>query len=409
MKTGLSLEEAQSLLLSQAAAVPTEQLALTQACGRVTGKDIASAENVPPFDRSPLDGYAMQAADMQGAGAECPIQLSVIEEIRAGFTAQKKVTPGTAIKVMTGAPIPEGADVVIRYEDVKREKDSLFIFHELNKGNNIVPAGEDVSKDEVIVRQGERLTAPRIGLLAAIGKAAIPAFNKVKVALISTGDELVDPSEQLQVGKIHNSNVHSLGARCQQLGAEPLYFGIVPDEKDVTAERMRQALKKADLVITTGGVSVGDFDVVPATLKQIGADVLFWKVKMKPGSPVIAAQKDGKLLIGLSGNPAAALITFDLLVVPVIKKMMGLCQQLPMKITAVLANDFAKESPQRRFLRGKLEISYPTNRIRLTGNQQNGVLKSMIDCDVLIDVPAGSGPLMAGQKVTAVMMENVLV
>lgn len=404
MKIGISLEEAQSLLLSQVISASVGQVPLSQAGGRILSRDIVSNENVPPFNRSPLDGYALRAADTQGAQANKPAKLAVIEEIRAGFVAKKRVVPGTAIKVMTGAPIPEGADVVIRYEEVERNNSELLLFEPLQAGNNLVLAGEDIMQGEIIARQGDILTPPLVGLLAAIGQTQIPVFNQVKVGLLSTGDELIDPSESLRAGKIYNSNIYSLGARCKELGAEVIYFGIVPDQKELTAQRIQTALEKADLVITTGGVSVGDFDVVAAALQQIDVTMLFWQVQIKPGSPMLAAQKADKLIIGLSGNPAAALISFDLLVVPVIKKMMGCNCYMPMIIEAVLADDFAKPSSQRRFLRGKLEREYSGNKIHLAGKQSNGILKSSIGCNALIDVPAGSGPLTAGQKVTAVLL-----
>jgi molybdopterin molybdotransferase len=403
VKIGISLEEAQSLLLSKDRVVSQGMVSLSQAWGRILSRKIVSTENVPPFNRSPLDGYALKAIDTQGAKPDDSVKLEVIEEIRAGFVAKKSVVRGTAIKVMTGAPIPAGADVVIKYEDVERQGKVLSVFHPLQAGKNIVLVGEDVAQGDVVANKGDRLTPPLVGLLAAIGQSRIPVFNRVKVAIISTGDELVDPVKKLQSGKIYNSNIHSLAARCHEIGVEVLDFGIVPDEQEATAQRIRGALEKADLVITTGGVSVGDFDLVPMTLQQLEAHVLFWKVNMKPGAPMIAAQKDGKLIIGLSGNPAAALINFDLLVVPVIKKMMGCNHYLPTTIQAVLADEFSKNSVQRRLLRGKLEQTCDENQIHLTGNQSNGVLKSMIGCDVLIDVPAGSGSLVAGQKVTAIL------
>ncbi|MBU2702360.1 molybdopterin molybdotransferase [Sporomusaceae bacterium BoRhaA] len=404
MKSGVSMEEAQSLLLDQVTVVDTGVVSLLQANGRVVSRKICSMENVPPFDRSPLDGYALKAADTQGATPEHPVKLNVIEEIRAGFAAKKKVTPGTAIKLMTGAPMPAGADVVIKYEAVKREENDLFVSEQLQSGSNVVLAGEDVVNGEVIVQPGELITPPLVGLLAAIGAEQIPVYNKVKIAIFSTGDELVNPGEALSPGKIHNSNLHSLGARCFELGAEPIYGGIVGDELEKTATKLRKALTEADIVITTGGVSVGDFDLVPKALQHIDADVIFRRVKMKPGSPMMAAKKDHKLLIGLSGNPAAAFITFDLLVVPVIKKMMGLRQVMPLTLEAVLDDPFEKSSPQRRFLRGRLKREYVGSKIQLTGKQTNGVLKSMIGCDVLVDVPAGSGPLVCGQKVSALLL-----
>jgi molybdopterin molybdotransferase len=307
---------------------------------------------------------------------------------------------------MTGSPIPKGADAVIKYEDVKWNKNKVTLFEKLKSGTNIALAGEDVVKGEVIAKRGSLLTTPLIGLLAAQGFAKVPVTKKSKIAILSTGDEVIDQSEKLLPGKIYNSNMYSLFAASMELGAAAVAMGIVPDRKEAIAAKISQALNIADIVITTGGVSVGDYDVVPDALQEIGAAIIFWKIDMKPGSPVIAAVKDNKLIIGLSGNPAAALITYDLLVVPLIKKMLGWERYLPGSVTAVLVNSFHKPSPQRRFLRVILFRKDRTIYARVTGGQGNGVLKSMVGCNALIDIEAGSGALVAGQQVLAIILDS---
>lgn len=404
MKTGISLEEAQTLLLKFTHPVNECQVALTDSVGRILSQDIQTAINLPPFDKSPLDGYALQAKDTEAASSSNPATLEVIEEVRAGYMPKKQVTSGTAIKVMTGAPLPKGADVIIKFEDVTRTENKVDLYYPLKSGNDIIRAGEDLRQGEVIAKRGAVLTPPLVGLLASIGLDKIPVFSKTRIAILSTGDEVIDPAEELRPGKIYNSNQHFLSAYCSQLGAAPVLMGIVPDEKAAIVERLTQALDVADLVITTGGVSVGDYDIVPAAFKEIGADIIFRKIDMKPGSPMIAASHNNKLIIGLSGNPAAAYITFDLIVVPLIKIMLGLEQKMPLKFSAILKDSFNKSSTQRRFLRAKVQTINNTNYIELTGAQSNGVLKSMVACNALIDVPAGSGPLLAGQEVSAVMV-----
>jgi molybdopterin molybdotransferase len=326
--------------------------------------------------------------------------------VRAGFVPEKEVALGTAIKVMTGAPIPHGADVVIKFEDVQRVGNKLKLFYPLKAGSNIIRAGEDVIKGEIVAKKGTLLNPPLVGLLAGIGVDLVPVFGKGKIGIISTGDELVDPSQELQSGKIYNSNLHSLSAYCVKLGAEPVSLGIVADEKNEIAERITKALTEVDMVITTGGVSVGDFDMVPAALDKIGAQNVFWKVDIKPGSPIIAAKCKDKLVIGLSGNPAAAFMTFDLIVVPLIKRMMGVRQEFPPRISATLVEPFTKPSRQRRFIRARLDKINNLNYVKLSGEQSNGVLKSLVNCNALIDVPAGSGPLAAGQKVSVVVIDS---
>jgi molybdopterin molybdotransferase len=404
VRTNISLEEAQALLMGRVKPAKKGYVSLYDAIGRVLCQDVTANENLPPFDKSPLDGYALKAADTQKVRQTGKVELIVIEEVRAGFVPKNKVTPGNAIKVMTGAPLPDGADVVIKYEDIERVGERIRVFDVFEPGSNIIKMGEDIKSGEIVAAKGALLTPPLIGLLAGLGIYHVPVFDKVRVALLSTGDELLDPSQELQPGKIYNSNLHCLGALCSNLGSEPVALGIVPDNEEITAAGIAEALQQADIVITTGGVSVGDYDVVLGALKQVASEIIFWKVDMKPGSPVVAAEAAGKLVIGLSGNPAAAFITFDLIVVPLIKKMMGLVNQLPLKVPAIFIDDFGKMSPQRRFLRARIYRCDEKNYVKLTGEQSNGVLKSIITCNALIDIPANSGPLSAGQEVSAVLL-----
>ncbi|ATW23656.1 gephyrin-like molybdotransferase Glp [Candidatus Formimonas warabiya] len=408
MRKGISLEEAQELLLQRASMVEESSVPLMESLGRILSRDIRARENLPSFDKSPLDGYALQAKDVERAELSHPVSLEIIEEVRAGFVPQNRIRPGTAIKVMTGTPIPEGADTVIKYEDVKRRGNFIYLASPLRSGNNIIRAGEDVKRGEVVATKGTLIRPGLVGLLAGLGMAEISVYQKVKVALVSTGDELIDPVKEPSPGKIYNSSLYSIAALCGELGVDPVMMGIVPDEKDLISERILKGLEEADILISTGGVSVGDFDVVQDALRQIEADLLFWKVSMKPGSPVLGAEKNKKIIIGLSGNPAAALVTFDLIAVPVIKKMMGLHKQMPPKVTAVLMDNFSKPSPQRRFLRGKLQVIDGLHYAKLTGEQGNGILKSMVHCNALIDVPAGSGPLSAGQEVSVLIVGNIM-
>jgi molybdopterin molybdotransferase len=308
---------------------------------------------------------------------------------------------------MTGAPIPDGADVVIKYEEVTRVGDQIEVYRPLKKGSNIVPTGEDVKKDELIARRGTIITPPLLGLIASLGINQVPVFSKVKVALLSTGNELLEPSEEMRPGKIYNSNLYTLQAHCLQLGVEPIPLGIVEDDQEAIAQQILKGLQDADIVISTGGVSVGDYDLVQDALLSLDAEMLYWKVAIKPGSAMIAAMKDQKLVIGLSGNPASSLIAFDLIVSPLLRKMLGMERYLPAVTQAVLSEGFGKASPQRRFLRGSLHKQNGIDYIKLTGVQANGVLKSMIGCNVLVDVPAGCEKLVAGEQVSAYIIGRI--
>lgn len=407
MKQKIPLEEAQDLLLETIIPPSESNVSLMSALGRILSRDIVAQENSPLFDRSPLDGYALLANDTKQATSSQPVRLKVLEEIPAGYVAVGKVTSGTAIKVMTGAPIPEGADVIVKYEEVERKGGIVTVFKPLKSRTNIVYSGEDIKKGEVVAKQGIVVTPALIGLLAGLGSANVPVYQRVKVAILSTGDELINVDESLRPGKIYDSNRHTLQARCLELGVEPVILGNVVDRQDQVAQRVREGLQQADVVITTGGVSVGDYDVVRDAVEEVGAEIVFWKVDLKPGSPILVAKKDHKLIIGLSGNPVAALITFDLLIIPLLKKMMGRRNYLYSKIQGTLLDGFEKSSEQRRFLRGRLIIENGKILIKLTGIQNNSALKSMMECNLFVDVPAGSGPLNSGEVVSAYVIGSI--
>jgi molybdopterin molybdotransferase len=407
MKENIQLEEAQELLLNRIKPVGTCLVSLLEASGRILSQDIKASINIPPFSKSALDAYALIADDTRQAQSWAPVQLRVIEETRAGFIAKEKVVTGTAIKVMTGTPIPDGADTIIKYEDVIRTGDYVSIFRPLKAQDNVIKLGEDVELGEVVAEKGSIITPPLVALLAGLGISQVPVYTKVKIAIMSTGDELIRLGEEMRPGKIYNSTLYGLMTRCQELGGQPIDLGIVPDEIRATSLSLTRGLEEADIVVSTGGVSVGDYDIMKDAMVDCGGELIFWKVAMKPGSPVAAAVKGNKLMVGLSGNPAAAMVTFDLIVVPLIKKLMGVDSPLPDEIQGIFADNFMKASPQRRFLRAKLERKDGLDYFKLTGEQSNGILKSMIGCNVLIDIPAGSGPVIYGQKVSGFIVGDV--
>jgi molybdopterin molybdotransferase len=406
MRIGISLEEAQQLVLNIANPVGECITPLQQAAGRVLSRDTQSPINVPAFDKSPLDGYAVRAEDTGAASPGSPVVLQIIEEVRAGSVPSKVVGTGEAVRIMTGAPIPQGANEVVRFEDVQEAPDHIRVSHPLTAGRNIIPLGEDVVRGEVVAHKGVLINSALLGVLASLGTARIPVYNRVRVAIITTGNELLDPTEKWLPGKIYNSNRYCLEARCRELGTEPVFIASVPDEKEAIAKILSSALDEADVVITTGGVSVGQYDVVKDAIQMIGAETLFWKIAMKPGTPAVAAHLDGKPIISLSGNPAAAMVVFELVAVPVLKKMSGFRNQLPITITGVLAGNFTKASPQRRIVRARWMKQGSDELIQITGSQGNGVLKSLVDCNLLVDVPAGSPPLAAGQVVSAFLVDD---
>ncbi len=407
MQKNITLEEAQSQLLELVKTMGDEKVGIDDALSRVLFTDIRALENIPPFARSAFDGYAFRAKDIQSATENKPVELKVLEEIPAGYAPSKKVIPGTAIKVMTGAPIPEGADAVSKYELIERDGEIIKIDFSCNSGANIIPPGEDIKAGQKIIAGGTQITPPIIGILASLGIEKIPVYKEPTIAIISTGDELIEINEPLRPAKIRNSNRYSLQAYIKDLGGQPIAVGTAKDRPEEVQAYIEKALARADMVITTGGASVGDYDVLEDALGLMGADILFHGIDIKPGSPTLAAKMGDKLILCLSGNPASAMVVFQLLGTPLIKKMTGALNYLPDEIEGVLMDNFQKKSPKRRLLRGALFIDKGQISIKLTGIQKNTALSSMIGCNIIADVPAGSEALKKGQVLKAYLVDAI--
>ena len=399
MKMKISLEEAQSLLEIHCGSANTETLSLLEAHGRVLAQDIYSPMNQPPFDRSPLDGYAFKAEDSVGASKDYPVKLKIIEEIYAGDSPKKEIQHQTAARIMTGAPIPRGADCVLRQEDTLEDQDTVDIYCQLKAGDNYCYAGEDMEEGQLVLKAETLLNFAAIGILASIGITEVLVYKTPKVAVMSTGDELCSLGEELIPGKIYNSNLYTIGMRLKELGIEPIMLDSAPDEIEKLSVRIKEALSQADFLITTGGVSVGKKDIVKDAIKMLGASILFWKVDLQPGTPVLCSQLNGKIIFSLSGNPAAAMVNFEMLVRTALAKYTYRRDLKPLETEAILNSSFPKASKNRRFIRGKLILNAEEKLVELPQKHSSGVLSSLLDCNCVVDVPPGTPPLEVGQKV----------
>ncbi|MCF0149916.1 MAG: molybdopterin molybdotransferase MoeA [Firmicutes bacterium] len=395
---------ARDLLLQYAAPVNAEQLPLSLCAGRILAEDLTAAENIPPFDRSPYDGYAFRAEDTAFASEETPVTLTVLEEIPAGSVPTKTVVSGTAAKVLTGSPIPPGADAVIKYEDTVFTQETVCLFSPVRSGSNIVRTGEDVQKGAVLARCGTVIDPGLAGTLASQGKARPPVYRKPRVAILSTGSELVEADEPLPPGKIRNSNRYMLEAALRNAGCEPVCFGIAVDTVAAIANALEQCFARCDAAVITGGVSAGDYDVTPDAMEQIGAQLLFRGAAIKPGMACAYGIRSGKLICGLSGNPASSLINFYAIALPALRRLAGCRDPLPEEITVTLNRDFHKSSPTTRYLRGQLCLKNGTVSMDFSKEQGNVVLSSSIGCNVLAVIPAGSGPVAAGTKLKGYLL-----
>jgi len=358
----------------------TETVAISAALGRVLAVPQTSAITVPPLDNSAMDGYAVRLADVAKPG----VRLPVSQRIQAGAVGQP-LTAGTAARIFTGAPVPLGADAVLMQEDCIAEGENVVINKLPRPGENIRRAGEDIETGAQILAAGTRFNAAEMGLAASVGLADIPVFKRLKVACFFTGDELVTPGAPLAPGQIYNSNRYTLTGLVNDLGCELIDLGIVPDTLEATEAALTRAAREADVIVTSGGVSVGEADYVKTAVEKLG-QVEMWKVAMKPGKPVVYGQVGNADFIGLPGNPVSAFVTFCLFVRPFLLKRMGVADVL-YRAFAVQA-DFAWTKPgiRREFLRARLQ---PNGRLALFPNQGSGVLTSCAWADGLVDLEVG--------------------
>lgn len=396
MKDVISYLEARDLLVRLAGPVDTQAIPLKECAGRILGQDLIAQNNVPPFDRSPYDGYAIRSADCMDASPDHPVTLRVLEEIPAGGISHIPVTEGCAVKILTGAPIPEGADAVTMFEKTKYTQNSVTIFAPSQPGSNIIRAGEDVRKGQVLAEAGTPIDPGLIGTLASQNIPRPTVYRIPKVGILSTGSELLEVGDPPVEGKIYNSNQYTLISLLTRLGCQPILLGSAADQVDAICQQILDGLARCDALILTGGVSVGDYDLTPAAMELAGATLLFRGVDLKPGMACAYGIKDGKLICGLSGNPASSMTNFHAVAAPALKKLCGYASFLPETFPVKLANGFPKKSKATRLLRGQLDLSSGEARMVIPGEQGNVVLSSTIGCDIMAIVPAGSDPVPAG-------------
>jgi molybdopterin molybdotransferase len=397
----IEADAAAEMLSALPVALETETVSLPEALHRLLAEDVFAALPAPPFDRSPFDGYAFRGSDTQGASKQNPVVLKITEEIPAGKVPTMAVTEGFAAKILTGAPIPEGADATIKYENTSYTDTTVTIYEPVLPNSDIVRAGDDCKVGELLAPRGTHVEAPLLGVLASQGIVSLRVVKKPVVTVINTGSELVEIGSPLPTGMIYNSNVHTLCGYLRDMGAEPRNGGVVMDEPGVIARRIQEALDVSDLVITTGGASVGDYDWAVTASQMLGASVLFWKINMKPGGAIIAAVKDGKVILSLSGNPGAAVLGLLRIALPYIKKRCGHTVLETPVVRVALKEPLTKASPKLRLVRGRLEIQDGTAYFAENEGQGNGAVSSLVGCDLLGEIEAGSPPLPAGTLIKA--------
>lgn len=419
----ISVEEARARILEVVARLPAEEKSLPDALGQVLVEDVTSPVTIPPLDNTSMDGYAVRAIDTQAASGDSPVTLRVVGEVAAGYLFEGEVEPGTAVRIMTGAPVPAGADAIVPFEETDepagrnfgsfaKGRDSVGVLKAAAPGANIRRAGEDIMSGSVVMRQGTELRAAQLGVLASLGKPTVRVYRRPVVAIVSTGDELLELGQAHEPGKIYDSNSYSVAALVAEAGAVPWRLGISRDTVEGLTAKIHAALREADLLITTAGVSRGDYDVVKDVLLREG-QVDFWTVRMRPGKPLAFGTfqaPDGRTVphIGLPGNPVSSMVTFELFGRAAIYKQSGR-EGWERPVLRVVVEDRVENTDGRRFLaRGIVRQEEGRYVASLTGPQGSGILTSMALANALVVCPEDVPSLQPGDEADAMMLGPVV-
>ena len=390
--------EARRLVLERATPLGAEPVPLRAALGRVLAADVESAHPVPGFDNSSMDGFAVRAVDTLGASAAAPVALRLADESRAGRPAQSSLDRGQAIAISTGAMVPDGADSVVRVEDTSTRNGRVEVSVEVEPGNNVRRSGDDIKPGAPVLRRGTTIGAAEVGVLASVGTAEVSCARRPRTRVLTTGDELLEPGDAMRPGGVRNSNAYSIPALALGAGAEVVAVETVRDDPVATRTAIDAALE-GDVAVISGGVSVGEHDLVKAALDALGVEQVFWRVALKPGKPTwFGIAPGGALVFGLPGNPVSAMVTFLLFVRPAIRALLGAGQRTE-RVFAILDENLPKPPGRAHAVRCSLELRDDGWHARPTGDQDSHVLTSMLGADALAIVPTEGDAPLAGERV----------
>jgi molybdopterin molybdotransferase len=409
-RTPIQVGEAVKKVMSYFLPGKKELVSINESYSRYLSEDLVATSDVPHFNRSPYDGFAIRSVDSANASLSNPVEFEVVDHIGAGYVSNKEVGEFQAVRIMTGAQMPMNCDAVVMLElaktSEKNGKSYMSIKRSYKPGDNVSFAGEDAKKGEVLVKRGTKINPGIQAMLATFGYKNVPVAKKPIIGLFATGTELLEVEDELQPGKIRNSNTHMIIAQIERSGAEVRYFGKLPDNFELCYESIRSAIVEVDLLITTGGVSVGDFDYLPQIYKKLGADVLFNKVAMRPGSVTTVAHLDGKILFGLSGNPSACYVGFELFARPIIRTMLYCPKPHLRREKAVLEVDFPKANPFTRFVRSKVTIADGKLVAAPSGVDKSNIVMSLAGANSFIILPGGTRGYEAHTIVDVLLLED---
>jgi len=402
-----SIEEARTKILAEAEPLPVESFPLAQSLDMVLAEDLVTQHDLPPFANSAMDGYAVHSSDTGSASAQSPAVLKIVGTIAAGHVSSLSVGRGEAMRIMTGAPMPEGADAVAQVEITSESSEEVLVKEVVGEGANVREAGGDVSAGATVVRAGTVLRPAEIGMAASLGLAEVPVHRRPRVAVVSTGSELVEAGGPLGPGQIYNSNGSALRALCQQIGIEPDLLGIATDDRNVTKELLSRGLDY-DVLLTSGGVSVGAFDFVKEVEEELGVQRLLWGVAMKPGKPLVVGKRGRTLAFGLPGNPVSTMVSFELFVRPTLLRLMGYTNTGRPRQKAMISEDLPALKERTHVMRVRVWREGAVWRATSTGDQGSGRISSMLGANGLVFVPAASPGFKAGSEVEVTMISEPL-
>lgn len=406
IRNPIEIDEALHRMLDKCPIEKVKTVSLEKSKGYILAENIVATHDVPPFNRSRYDGFAIRSIDTKNASATNKISFRVVEHIGAGQVSKKELRPYEAIRIMTGAALPKQADAVVMLEQTELNGDGFTVSKRFYQLDNVSLKGEDAKKGTVLVPRGSYIHPGVIALLATFGYTHVNVTKKPIVGIIATGTELLAVHDELKPGKIRNSNSSMVIAQLKRLGISANVYGMIDDSIDSCYQVMNQALTETDYVITTGGVSVGDFDYLPEVYRKLGAQTLFNKVAIRPGSVTTVASKNDKLLFGLSGNPASCFIGFELFVRPALKKIMGSNNLFLRQISATLMDDFVTSNRFTLFIRGIVSYDGEEVHVKSAGFSGSNAVSSLARANALIVLPAGHNDYRKGMKVTVLLLDT---
>lgn len=404
----ISVKEAQKIVLNAKLRHTAEKLPILEAIGMIMAEDIISSDDIPIYDNSAMDGYAVRTIDVKGADKSYPIRLIIAgESIPAGKISEARVEPGYCIPIMTGAPMPAGADSVVIKEDTQRDSASVMVFREIKKGENVRYRGEDIKKGNEVFKAGDIVNPASIYALASLGIDKIKVYRAPVIGILATGDELIGINEKLMTGKVRDSNSYLLSAQVKDMNIRFKRYGVVCDDEKLLLKSIKKAVDECEILILSGRISVGEYDLVKEVLDDLGAELIFWRVNQSPGRPLAFFKYDSRFIFGLPGNPASAMICFEIYIRPLIRRFMGYKDLFRPEVDAEAIHDFKNKTGRVNFVRVIVERKQGDYFFKTAGSEEPGILSSMISANGIAYLPPNTGDVKKGSRIKVYLLSEI--